>query len=96
MKASSQAATAVGRTRRAKLASDVLDYHTSPADAVEVAKQAEVDTIVFSHMVPPLPGLLVGTFFMRGVDDEGKVNVVLGEDLMRFRLPAGSDEVQQP
>ena len=92
----SQAATAAGRTRRAKLASDVLDYHTSPADAVEVAKQAEVDTIVFSHMVPPLPGLLVGTFFRRGVDDEGKVNVVLGEDLMRFRLPAGSDEVQQP
>ena len=63
---------------------------------MEVAKQAEVDTIVFSHMVPPLPGFLVGTFFMRGVDDEGKVDVVLGEDFMRFRLPAGSDEVQQP
>jgi ribonuclease Z len=92
----SEAANAAGRTRRAKLASDILDYHTSPADAVEVAKRAGVDTVVFSHMVPPLPEFLVGTVFMRGVDDEGKVDVVLGEDLMRFRLPAGSDEVQQP
>jgi ribonuclease Z len=92
----SEAANAAGRTRRAKLASDILDYHTSPADAVEVAKRAGVDTVVFSHMVPPLPEFLVGTVFMRGVDDEGKVDVVLGEVLMRFRLPAGSDEVQQP
>lgn len=96
LKILSRAAYDAGRERIGKIASDVIGYHTDPPRAVDVAKQAGVDTLVFSHMVPPLPGLLVGSIFLRGVDDEGRVNVVLGEDHMRFRLPAGSDEVQQP
>ena len=95
LKLISQAAYEAGRDRIGKITSDVLDYHTYPRDAVGVAKRAEVDTIVFSHLVPPLPGLLTGSIFMRGVDDEGKVNVVLGEDLMHCRLPLGGEEVQQ-
>ena len=95
LKLLSRAADDAGRHRIGKIVADVLDYHTYPPDAVDVAKRAEVDTIVFSHMVPPLPGPLMSSIFMRGVDDEGKVNVVLGEDLMHFRLPVGGEEVQQ-
>ncbi len=90
----SATAGANDRPRIEKLTADVLDYHTSPGDAVELAKQAEVDTVVFSHMVPPVPGPLVGTIFLRGVEDGGQVEVVLGEDGMHFRLPRNSDAIE--
>lgn len=86
-------ASEAGRKRIAKLAADVTDYHTDPGEAVDVAKRAGVNTVVFSHLVPPLPGLLADQVFMRGVDDEGKVEVVLGEDHMHFTLPSGGSAV---
>ena len=91
----SRAAAEVDRPRLSKIAHDVTDYHTDPADAVELAKEAGVATIVFSHMVPPLPGLISDSVFMRGVDDGGKVDVVLGEDGMHFHLPGGSDAIDR-
>jgi ribonuclease Z len=94
MKIISEAAYANDRPRIGKIATDVIDYHTSPGDAVELAKQAQVDTIVFSHRVPPLPGFLAGSVFMRGVDDGGEVEVVLGEDGMHFRMPADGDAIE--
>jgi ribonuclease Z len=95
LKTLSGVAADAGNRRISKIAMDVTDYHTSPGQAVDVAKQAGVDTIVFSHMVPPLPGIISDSIFMRGVDDEGKVNVVLGEDHMHFTLPAGGSEIRQ-
>jgi ribonuclease Z len=95
LKIFSDTAYANERPRIGKITSDVIDYHTSPREAVEIAKQAEVGTIVFSHMVPPLPGPLVGSIFQRGVDDGGQVEVVLGEDGMHFRLLGGADSLEQ-
>jgi ribonuclease Z len=84
-----------GRPRLQRLSSDVLDYHTSPAEAAELAKAAGVDTLVLTHLVPPVPGPLRGWLFMRGVEP-GSVDVMLGEDGMRFRLPPGSDAIEIP
>jgi ribonuclease Z len=91
----SRVAQEAGRHRIAKIATDVQDYHATPAEAVGVAREAGVRMIVFSHLVPPLPGLLTRSVFLRGVDDGGEVEVVLGEDGLHFRLPAGSEQIEQ-
>lgn len=95
MKIVSESAYAAGRDRIGKIAHDVLEYHTTPAQAVEVAREAQVDLVVFSHRVPPLPSVLAREVFFRGVDDGGEVTVVLGEDGMHFRLPGDGDEIEQ-
>jgi ribonuclease Z len=79
--------------RLQKLSGDVIDYHTSPSEAVQSANQAGVDTVVFTHLVPPVPGLLRSWLFTRDIDPED-VAVVVGEDGMLIRLPEGSREIE--
>ena len=79
--------------RMSRLASDVLDYHTSPQDAVRLAREAGVSTLVFSHLVPPVPGFMARRVFLSDLGDVADVDVVLGEDGMHFRLdPNGGIE----
>ena len=47
-----------GRTRLAKLARDLPGYHTSPAEAAEVARDAGAKKLVFSHLVPSPPNFI--------------------------------------
>lgn len=82
-----------GWRRLQKLSGDVVDYHTSPSEAVRSANQAGVDTVVFTHLVPPVPGPLRRWLFTRHVDPE-EVAVVVGEDGMLIRLPVGSREIE--
>lgn len=78
----------VGDKRRAKLSRDILTYHASPADAAEVAATAKVETLVFTHMVPPINPPVTEQMFLRGVADIFKGNVVIAKDGLRFDLPA--------
>lgn len=42
---------------------DILDYHTSPADAAGEAAEAEVGALALTHVIPPLPNaILEGPF----------------------------------
>ena len=77
-----------GDKRRAKLVRDILTYHASPAEAAEIANEAKVETLVFTHMVPPLNPPVTEQMFLRGVADIFKGKVVLAKDGMRFDLPA--------
>jgi ribonuclease Z len=81
----------MGRPRIAKLIGDTLDYHTSPVEAAEVARDAGVTTLVFSHVVPGPRNALMRRMFLSGVDDVFTGEVVLGEDGMRFSLPPKAD-----
>jgi ribonuclease Z len=79
--------------RMSRLASDVLDYHTSPQDAVRLARESEVSMLVFSHLVPPVSGFMARRIFLGDLGDKGDVDVLLGEDGMHFRLdPDGGIE----
>ena len=80
------AAERVGNARLAKMARDTLDYHTSPVEAAEVARDAGVTTLVFSHLVPGPRNFLMRRMFVSGVRDVFPGEVVLGEDGMRFDL----------
>ena len=92
-----QLSEAFGRAnapRLQRLSADVLDYHTSPAEALQAAQVAGVDTMVMTHLVPALPGPLRSWLFTRGLES-GDVDVVPGEDGMHFRLPADSETIEQ-
>lgn len=77
-----------GRDRLAALAEDVLDYHTTAVEAAEVAREAGVARLVLTHLVPGPPNALARRIFLAGVADAFGGDVVLGEDGMRFDLPA--------
>jgi ribonuclease Z len=82
-----------GLDRQAQLARDVLEYHTSPADAVRLARTAQVGMLVFNHLVPPVPSFMARRVFLRDLGETGDLEVVLGEDGMHFRLdPDGAIE----
>lgn len=83
--------------RLSKLAGDVLDYHSSPQDAVRLAREAGVSTLVLTHLVPPVSGFIARRVFLSDLydeddeDDERNVDVVLGEDGLHFRLDPDGD-----
>lgn len=76
-----------GNRRRAKLARDITTYHASPLEVASIAASAKVETLVFTHMVPPPGTPQIELAFTRGVGDVFKGKIVIGTDGMRFDLP---------
>jgi ribonuclease Z len=89
----SQALRARGEQRLAKLSADILDYHSTPRQAVGVANRAGAGTLVLTHVVPPPANAVVRRMIMRGAKGDWGGELILGDDGMHFSLPAGSDEV---
>jgi ribonuclease Z len=75
-----------GNKRRAKMARDITTYHASPLEAAAISASAKVETLVFTHMVPPPNSPQIEQAFLRGVSHIFKGKVVLGTDGMRFDL----------
>jgi ribonuclease Z len=89
------AAVAAGRTNIAKVTRDILSYHTTPVEAAEVARDAGVRMLVFTHVIPPLPLGVIEALFLKGVADVWPGPVVVGRDGMTFTLPAGSEAIDR-
>ena len=81
------AAKRLGLERQAKLAGDIPDYHTSPVEAAEVARDAGVSELVLTHLVPSPNNFLTRRIFLAGVADVFKGKVVIAEDGLRISLP---------
>jgi ribonuclease Z len=88
-----QYARAHDLSRWAKLTSDIVNYHTTPVQAAEVAKAANVRMLAFTHIVPPLPNFIARRMFIRGVSQAWDGEVVLGADGMHFELAPGTTAV---
>ena len=88
-----EAARNAGRSRVAKIMSDIPDYHTTPAEAAELANQAGVKLVVFYHLTPPPPLRLLERMYVRGVSAVRDEGWILGDDGLLVELPAGSDAV---
>jgi len=73
-------------TRGVKIMTDIKDYHMSPVIAAELAKEANVKKLVYTHVVPPVPNEKIEQMFLKGVSDVFTGEVVLGKDMMKFRL----------
>jgi ribonuclease Z len=89
-----EAAQAAGNTSMAKITMDILDYHASPVEAAQTARDAGVGHLLYYHIVPPL--LVPGTeaAWLEGVDDVFE-HYTLGRDGTAFSLPANSDAIEQ-
>lgn len=76
----------------AKILADIPDYHASPQDAAETAKQAGVAHLVLTHLIPPLPRWLGNRIFLRGTHIPG-VETRIAFDGMLIELPVNSTAV---
>ncbi|MFT5032253.1 MAG: ribonuclease Z [Bacteroidia bacterium] len=89
-----ETAKKAGNTVMEHVTHDILDYHASPVEAAETARDAGVGHLVYYHIVPPLviPGQKA--LYLNGADKIFK-NYTVGEDGVAFSLPAGSNEIVQ-
>ena len=55
-----QGAERAGRPRLVKITDDILNYHTTPVEAAEIARDTGVGYLLYNHIVPPLPLLFDG------------------------------------
>jgi ribonuclease Z len=72
--------------RIAKIMGDIQQYHMSPVQAAELARDAGAKMLILNHITPPVTGLIARQAFMEGVGDVYKGDIVLGEDGMVFTL----------
>jgi ribonuclease Z len=87
-----RAAVRAGNEIIAKITTDIPDYHTTPVEAAEIARDAHVGHLLFYHIVPPtpLPGLKAA--WLTGVDEVFS-SYTLGENGTGFSLPADSTDI---
>jgi len=73
---------------------DIPSYHSTPEDAARAAMDAGAKSLVFYHIIPPLPSPLLKNLFIgdAGLAYDGKIT--MGDDGMLFFLPPGSDRVE--
>jgi ribonuclease Z len=81
-----------GNARLGKMSSDILDYHTSPAQAIEMARDAGVEALVLTHLVPAPQNRVLEWLFLRGTEGLWSGEVILARDGMLLSLPPNSSE----
>ena len=77
-----------------KITHDIVDYHTSPVEAAEIAEAAQVGHLLYYHIVPPLvvPGLEAK--FLEGVDNAYNGSLTVGVDGSFVSLPANREVIE--
>lgn len=78
----------------AKIFHDILNYHTSPEQAADIAAQAGVDYLLLYHIVPPLPRFFDKAFLGEAPSRyDGPIRI--GTDGFMLSLPEGLDEIEE-
>lgn len=88
-----QGFSAAGRSPLSKIMHDVLDYHTTPDEAAEIAQGAGVRALVLNHIVPPLPHSGLHPAFLQRAGQIYDGPLRIGADGDWYSLPAGSQAV---
>jgi ribonuclease Z len=76
-----------GQPRLSKMLNDILAYHTTPAQAGQVANQAGAKLLVFTHLTPALPGFLMNPLYMQDVETQRATGSMVGYDGLMISLP---------
>lgn len=84
-----------GVKNMAQITRDILNYHASPEEAAESAREAGVKQLVLSHIVPSIPSKFFYPAFLGDAAKRYGGPIVMGEDGMIFTLPAGKSEITQ-
>ena len=89
-----EAAKQTNRPRIEKITVDILDYHTSPVEAAEIAAAADVPFLLFSHIVPQLPIGNLKKRFVKGVTDVYDGEFAIAQDGTVISIDLESGEFQ--
>lgn len=65
---------------------DTLDYHSSPEEAARTAARAGIDTLVFTHYVPPIPAGGDGADWKAVAADHFSGAIEVGDDLHQITV----------
>ncbi|RPH42146.1 MAG: MBL fold metallo-hydrolase [Burkholderiales bacterium] len=88
-----RAAATAGRENLVRLFADIVDYHATPEQAAETARDARVGYLLLNHIVPPLPlTALEGTF----LGDAPRIwsgPIRVGRDGDLVSMPAGTRDI---
>lgn len=87
-------ATTAKRANVTKLMADIVDYHTTPEQAAEIARDAKVSYLLLNHIAPPLPLPGMEQAFLGAAPDIFKGPIQVGADGDFISLPAGSRELK--
>ena len=87
-------ANALGNEIVAKIMVDIPDYHASPVEAAETARDAGVGHLLYYHIVPPIAMPGQEALWLNGAEDVFE-NYTVGYDGVAFSLPANSSEIIQ-
>lgn len=77
----------------AHIMQDILNYHTTPEEAAQLAARAGAKELVLNHIVPPLPLRFAYPAFLGDAAKYFDKPISVGEDGMLFSLPAGSSAI---
>lgn len=86
---------AQGNANTAKIFHDIQDYHATPEQAAESARDAGARMLVLSHLVPPLPYAYLYPAFLGDAPARFGGTIVVGEDGMLFSLPPQSAAISR-
>ena len=88
-----EAATASQRANLFKVFGDIIDYHATPEQAAETARDARVRFLLLNHIAPPLPMPGLEKAFLGEATSIYTGPLRVGVDGDFISMPAGSTEV---
>ncbi|OYQ29388.1 hypothetical protein CHU93_07775 [Sandarakinorhabdus cyanobacteriorum] len=83
-----------GQPRTAQITRDILNYHTTPEQAADLAARAGVRELVLTHIAPPLPSRLFHAAFLGDAPQRFGGRIRIADDGLRLFLPAGSTAIE--
>lgn len=75
------------------VATDIQDYHISPKEAADVAREAGIKQLVFSHILPPVPNDLLIRPFLKEARAVYNGKIYMANDGTLISLPVNSDVI---
>lgn len=76
------------------VAEDIQTYHISPKEAAMVARDAGVDQLVFTHILPPIPSKILEAGFLKQAKAVYNRKIYLANDGTMIKLPSNSDKIK--
>jgi ribonuclease Z len=87
------ALVARGVTGTAQITRDIVNYHSSPEQAADAARAADVKALLLNHIVPPMPFKFAYPAFLGDAADHFGGRITVGEDGMMVSLPVGGTDI---
>jgi ribonuclease Z len=76
------------------VAHDIQDYHISPEEAAVVAKEAGIDQLVLTHILPPIPSKILEVGFTKEARLVYDGEIYISNDGTMIKMPVNSDVIK--